>query len=535
VGGGPVWSPDGTLLAFTVGPPPRDPALPYRVDRVNYRGDGLGFLDDVVQDVCVVDVAGGDVRQLTRDRYLNGGPVWSPDGSSLAYLVSFPPDRSWTMLAELHVVDVATGVARTLVGEGWGGVAAAVWCAGGERVVFVGQQGRDGLPANRSVQKSDLYTVPSVGGVPESRTAGVLAGVGARIVADLPIEDVLSVPLLRVVGDDAYVTGQLEGDAVVYRAALSGPERVETLAGGNGRSAYLVDVDPESGILVQESTFLAPPELVLGARRITSLNDAVLAELEAPVLHPIEVTAPDGLATQAWALTPPGDGPWPAVLCVHGGPYGAFGSTFTIDFHLLAGAGYAAIFHNFRGSFGYGESFSERIARRWGTAGELDHHATLDEAVRLGIADPDRLGVTGISHGGFATCWLLGRSDRFRAGVAENPVTSWTNTYGVVDTEYFVVRERGGRPWEAPDDYREQSPLTYAAACTAPLLFVIGEADWRCHQTEAEQYYRVLKSNGVPTEMVRMPNAPHLGSWTGTPPMRDAQNRALLDWFGRYL
>jgi dipeptidyl aminopeptidase/acylaminoacyl peptidase len=534
VGGGPAWSPDGASLAFTVGPPPRDPALPYRVDRANYRGDGLGFIDDVVQDICVLDVADGAVHQLTSDRHLNSGPVWSPDGLTLAYLVSFPPDRSWTMLTELHLVDVATGISRTLVGERWGGVGAVVWSPD-KRLVFVGQPNRDGLPANRSVHKADLYTVAATGGVPECRTAGLAPGVGARIVADLPIEDVLSTTPLCVLGDDVLVTGQVGGDAVVYRVALDGPERVELLGGGDGRSVYLCDADPDAGLLAQESTFLEPPELVLAGTRLTSLNDELLAELESPVVHRIEVTAPDGLRTDAWALTPPGDGPWPTVLCVHGGPYGAYGSTFTIDFHLLAGAGYAALFHNFRGSFGYGEELSERIAGRWGTAGELDHHATLDEAVRLGIADPERLGVTGISHGGFATCWLLARSDRFKAGVAENPVTSWTNTYGVVDTEYFVVRERGGRPWETPDDYREQSPLTYAPQCTTPLLFVVGEADWRCHQTEAEQYYRVLKSNGVPTEMVRMPNAPHLGSWTGTPPMRDAQNVALLDWFGRYL
>src|SRR5207344_3100269 len=97
---------DGSGIAFTAGPLPRDPSLPYRVDRITYRMDGLGYLDDAVTDLYVVDVASGAVRQLTDDRCLNSDPAWSPDGRSLAYLVSFRPDREFTSHAAINVVDV---------------------------------------------------------------------------------------------------------------------------------------------------------------------------------------------------------------------------------------------------------------------------------------------------------------------------------------------------------------------------------------------------------------------------------------------
>jgi dipeptidyl aminopeptidase/acylaminoacyl peptidase len=532
VSGGAVWSPDGRSVAFTAGPAVRrDRSLPYRVDRATYRYDGLGYLDDVVTDLYVADVATGEVRQLTADRCMNTEPRWSPDGTELSYLVMFPPDRTWVLLPELHVLTVATGETRTVVEDSWGGVFSAEWY--GDRLVFAGTTVTDRLFATGKV---DLWTVEAGGGKPECRTTDVTAGVGSHLVTDLPVHGELEARRIRVHEDAAYVGAQIGGDAVVYRVGLTGPESVERVAGGNG-SAYLMDADGNGQLLTLVASFTEPPELVLGGARVTRLNDELLAGLSRPRLHALDVTAPDGVRTDAWVLTPDDgtDGPWPAVLSVHGGPYSAFGSTFVIDHELLAGAGIAVVFHNFRGSYGYGSAFSASITGNWGEAGSLDHHAALDAAIAAGLADPDRLGVCGISHGGFATCWLLGTSDRFTAGLAENPVTGWASTYGEMDSHWWVPTEFGGTPDELPEVYRERSPLTHAPACRTPLLFVVGDEDLRCPPSESERYYRVLRSNGVPTGMVRLPGSAHTGSWDGPVPARMAQNEALVEWFTWYL
>jgi dipeptidyl aminopeptidase/acylaminoacyl peptidase len=321
----------------------------------------------------------------------------------------------------------------------------------------------------------------------------------------------------------------------VFRIALSGEEDVTAVLHEEGTSSYLYDVDGDGRILHQETGVLRPPDLVLDGTRLTSLNDELLAELEEPQLRAFTATAEDGLETDVWALTPPGQGPWPAVLYVHGGPYGSFGSTYMLDFQLLVGAGFAVVFNNFRGSGGYGNEFSAKIVRAWGPAGSLDHHAALDAAIAAGIADADRLGVCGLSHGGFATCWLVGTSDRFKAAVAENQVLNRASSFGVADMPWYVRAEMGGPPWERPDVYAEQSPYTYATSCTTPLLFIVGELDMRCYATESEQYFRVLKTNGVPTRLLRLPDSSHGGTIYGPVPARLAQNDALIDWFRRYL
>ena len=535
VGTGAVWSPDGTAIAFTAGPAERrDPSLPYRVDRTVYRMDGMGYVEDAIQDLYVVEVESGSIRQLTSDRSMNSDPRWSPDGRTLAYFVSFPPDRPWTFLPELHLIDVETAESRVLSSD-WGGVFRAEWCAD-DRIAFVGCPVDDGV---LSAQKIDLWTIDVGTGELECRSPSLPTNVGWYIIqSDLPVIYDLASPRLRVHGDVAYVGGQVGGDVVIYRVALSGPESVELVVEEEGASAYFVDSDPEDGVLYLATSCVEPPELMLGPTRITALNDAVLAEVARPDVRKLEVTAPDGVRSEAWALTPPGeDGPWPTVLYVHGGPVNvAFGTTYLIDFQLLVGAGFAVVYSNFRGSGGYGTEFMEKYLTGEVAPCAVDHLAAVDAAVDAGIADPDRVGISGVSHGGYATCWLLGTSDRFKAGVAENAGTNLATSWGVSDVgESYSKARYGGTPIELPDVYREHSPLTYAPNCTAPLLFIIGEADLRCHPAESEQYYRAIRSNGVTTEMLRMPNASHAGSFVGPVPARLAQNEALVDWFTRYL
>jgi len=540
VAGAPAWAPDGTAIAFT-GPPSsrRDPSAPYRLDRWPIRYEGVGSIEDALQDVFLLELATRGVRRLTDGRAIDDGPRFSPDGRRLLFRRSFAPDRPWEGKPSLWVLELASGTARELVGA-WGGVLAAEWCHGGARIALQGVRARPGFPEVH-FSKHDVWTVDLDGGEPVCRTTSLPAGVGTWLEFDHPTWAVDAQPRLRVdaAGVAAFVQAQRGCDMGVCRVALDGAEDVAFLLEPSGHACFLRDAGADGTLLYTRSSPVDPPELFVrdgaGERRVTGLGAEPMRARPRPRVAPLEVTAPDGVRLEGRALTPPGEGPFPTVLCIHGGPSDAYGSPFMIDWQLLVGAGFAVVFSNFRGSGGYGDDFHVALGDRWGEVGELDHLATVDRAIELGVADPERLGVYGLSHGGFAVCWLLGRSDRFRAGVAENPLVDFASAYATMDDPWWMPLVLGATPDEDPGGYAERSPLAYAAACTTPLLFVAGEEDQRCDPTQAEQFYRALKRAGCPTELLRLPGAGHTGSWNGPPRARHAQDVALVDWFARHL
>jgi dipeptidyl aminopeptidase/acylaminoacyl peptidase len=532
------WSPTGTSLCFTArSDAPRDPTLPYRVDRRTYRLEGVGIVEDAVEDVLIVDVGSIATRQLTSNRCVNTRLRWSPDGRHILFIRSLRPDVDWEFQPELAYVDVESGASRVVVGNDWGGIAWAEWA--GDQIVFVGAPAAGG---GWLAQKRDLWTVKRDGTGLSCRTTNLLQGVGLGLQVDTPTWHVLSSPRMVVSSDgtEALLSVQAGGSIGVYRVALQGPERRECLLDGE-RVCLLLDADATSGALLYlTSALLDPPELCIaeGGEEVTftDLNETLMDGIELPQAQAFTVDSPGGFQLDAWALH---NGAVPAdrgtVLCIHGGPYGSYGNIFSNDFHVLAGAGFNVVFSNFRGSAGYGTEFSQAITGRWGEIGAEDHLATVDRAVELGISDASRLGVYGISHGGFATCWLVGHSQRFRAAASEAASTNFATAYGASDAPRFIALELGGTPSEIADVYAERSPLTYATACRTPLLLVVGEDDLRLRPAEAEQFYRVLKDTGCETEMLRLPGSDHLGTWTGRPVIRSAQDEALRDWFLRHL
>jgi dipeptidyl aminopeptidase/acylaminoacyl peptidase len=245
----------------------------------------------------------------------------------------------------------------------------------------------------------------------------------------------------------------------------------------------------------------------------------------------------DGAAVEGWLLEPARGGkPWPTVLFIHGGPHLGFGSVFSLDAHLLAGAGFAVLMVNQRGSRGYGDEFANRIIGDLGSLDCQDLMSAVDHVVDRGVADPERLGCCGLSYGGYMACWIGGQTPRFRALAAENPITNFTSFYGTSDIGHpYCLRELGGSPVELSELYRRCSPISFAHRCSTPTLLLQHEEDYRCPASEAEQFYAALESRGCPVEMVRFPGSSHNGAISGPPPVRRAQNRALLEWMTRFL
>lgn len=538
VASGPVWSPDGKHIAFTAEPAgePPDPEKPYRVTRHIYRFDMLGYLDNVVQDVYIISTEGGDPQQLTADACQNSAPLWSPDGQEILYTASMLPDSHRGYLPRLRIVNLE-GDVREIVGD-WGYVQSAAWVPGSSQATFIGR------PHGRLAgSKDDLWTIDREGGEPQCRTAGLDLGVGARLQADMPAlrEDVPPPKILvSEDGATAFTHVQDGGTMHIYTIALAGPESWAPIVAGE-RSCVPLDTDDEH-LLFGVSTLDNPADLFLAEmdgsneRQVTHLNADLLAERDLPTVEHLSFPGTDGVPVEGWVLKPPGgEAPCPTILYIHGGPHAGFGHIFHFDAQMLAGAGYAVLLINQRGSTGYGDEFATQIIGDWGNLDYKDLMAGVDFAIEQGIADPDRLGCCGLSGGGNLTCWIVGQTDRFKAAVPENPVTNFVSMYGVSDVPWFTTQEMGGLPHEVPDVYRRCSPITYAHRCTTPTLLVQAEQDYRCPAEQAEQFYTVLKASDCIVEMVRFPESSHAGSILGTPTVRSVQNEVLLNWMNRYV
>ena len=538
VGGGPVWSPDGTTIAFTAGlqDEPRKPEHPYRVTRTMWRFDGIGVLDDAVQDVYVLDTAedGAEPRRLTDDRFMNSMPKWSADGRSVVYAASHDPD-SHLLASRLRRVDL-DGTVDDLT-EPDGLVVCHAPMSDG-RIAYVLGFEQDKVVGSRG----SLYVLDPATGTRTRRGADIEGHVEGGIQPDNPAGRIGLGQLLLGEGEREVVVGvQTGGEVALVRVALDGDESHTVVADG-ARVCAPVSARGQQ-ILFAAFGFSEPGDLHLvdlgtgGERRLTRVNDDVLADLDLPDVVPLHFPGIDGAPVEGWFLRPTGaKTPLPTVLSIHGGPHSGWGAHFNFDHLMFAGAGYGVLLVNHRASTGYGDDFATAIRGDWGNLDYADLMSGVDHAIEEGLADPDRLGVFGISGGGNLTGWVIGHTDRFKAACPENPVFNWFSMFGTSDVGAdFSVRELGGEPHEAEDVYRRCSPITYAHRCTTPTLFLQHEQDFRCPAEQTEQFFTVLRVNGVPAEMLRFPNTPHVGSILGPIGHRRAQNDALLDWMNRYV
>lgn len=277
-----------------------------------------------------------------------------------------------------------------------------------------------------------------------------------------------------------------------------------------------------------------------GERQLTDLNRDWKGEVE--LSWPERFTFHrGGFDIDAWVMKPVPFDPakrYPALLWIHGGPHREFGDAYWHEAQVDAGAGYVLIYMNPRGSQGYGERFSRVSVGDWG-GGDFDDLMTgVDEALgRFPFIDGQRLGVIGISYGGFMTSWVVGHTNRFKAACSEAGINNVATQVGTSDIGWrWTINEQGGvAPWEDPGRYADRSPVTYAPAIQTPLLLMHGESDLRCNIIESEQLFVALKRLGRTVVFVRMPDAGHAFGALGRPRQRLERFRIILDWFARYL
>jgi len=274
-------------------------------------------------------------------------------------------------------------------------------------------------------------------------------------------------------------------------------------------------------------------------KRLASLNDAVFSNINLTEPEEVWYTSFDGKRIQAWLQKPPAfdaQKKYPLILDIHGGPHTAYGYVFDHEFQWMAAKGYVVLYPNPRGSTSYGQEFGNIIQYRYPGDDYKDLMAGVDEVIKRGYIDTNKLGVTGGSGGGLLTNWTIGQTTRFAAAVSQRDIANWADWWYSADFTLFQPNWFKAPPFEDPEDYRARSPITYIKNVKTPLMLILGESDYRTPPgAGGEEMFRALKFRKIPTVMVRFPNESHELSRSGQPWHRVERLEHIVGWFDHWL
>lgn len=468
----------------------------------------------------------------TKPRRLTDGdlnfeqPTWSPDGQSLYTAVTRDPDSGvlefYTDIARLPATPNAERTVEHLTGAG--------------HTAFGPEASPDGqwLAFARVNEDQSLYRnttlalMPAGGGDIRDLTAGLDRSIGQ----------------FKWSRDSAFVYFTLIADGAVnlYRARVDDGE-IEQLTDAT-QEITSFDVAADGRVVFAASTPLDPSALYLreadGAIRLLyQPNAKFLAEHDVRPTEEMRYES-EGYEIQGWVLTPPGydaSRPWPLAVEIHGGPAAMWSASTRSMWHewqTLAQRGYVVFFCNPRGADGYGEAFLAGNHRDWGDGPMRDILKGVDALLAKGVADPQRLAVTGGSYGGYMTAWIVGHDTRFAAAVAQRGVYNLISMRGTCDIAYFTDWHFDTTPFDDVEFLWRQSPLAYAPRMQTPLLLEHSELDFRVPIEQAEQLFQALKYLKKTVELVRWPREGHELSRSGEPRHRVERLRRIVDWFERY-
>jgi len=556
----PVWSPDGAFIVYAaeVGEPDdpeaedaglhekRVPAV-RRIDRLWNRLDGVGWIYERRSHLFRIRSEGGQPEQLTDGDWDDASPAFSPDGRRIAFTSDRTAER-WSWPAnDIWVLDVPSkGVTRLTDETVYAGPPA--WSPDGRQVAFTASRRRheDGY--------TDLMVANlDVPGAVRKLTEDFLPTFGDSAIDDQRAGHGGPHLYWSTDGRQIYSQASGRGSTLVYAVPAEGGTPRAVVAGR--RRVYALSMDRERHrIALAGSDPSTPGDLF--AHDTAGGPDARLTELSASLLREVELAAPEEFSfkgaddwdIQGWIMHPHperlkrshgteaplawADGPAPAILEIHGGPYAMYSWSFFFEFQLLASHGYAVVFTNPRGSTGYGRAFSAAVNNDWGGKDFQDVMAGLDAAVAAGWVDPDRLGVAGGSYGGFMTNWAIGHTDRFKAAVTMRCVSNMASIFGTGDLDWMLtIDTMNAVPWKDLDRLMERSPITYVEKITTPLLILHGDRDLRCPISEGEQLFTALKLLGREVRMVRFEGQSHDLSRSGHPRSRVIRLRHIVGWF----
>ncbi|HHY76588.1 MAG TPA: S9 family peptidase [Firmicutes bacterium] len=522
---------------------PKDDSKPNDIKvitRLRYRMDGQGYFGDLRRHVFWVEVPSGPVgdkeepaRQLTSGDYDHSLPDITPCGRYAILSARRSEDADYQLKSDLWLLEIETGK-HVLLYDAPGPTSGPQVSPDGRYVAFFGHD----LARNVST-RTDLYVLAiqdfiervSRGEEAEPLTLKNAVNLTARL--DRGAGHLGgSEPRYQGAGGaiwqgaDIYFPLMDCGETFIYKASRrqasdegqtepSHDWKLERVFGTPGRS--IGGFDLKAGRMAFQASTPETPEDVFvlkdGAEiRVTTENDELVKSLALGKCEKFRYLSKDGQELDGWLIYPHGYEPgkkYPLLLLVHGGPHGAYGSSFMFGAQLFASNGYAVAYCNPRGSSSYGQEFMAVIDGDWGNKDYMDVMACVDAVVSRGSVDENNIFVHGWSYGGYWTLWAITQTGRFKAACAGASVSNLHSDYGTSDIMWADEHEYGGKPWENADLLLDRSPLSHVANVTTPVLLLHGENDLRCPISQSEQFYIGLKRLGKTAVFVRYPDEYH--------------------------
>ncbi len=554
---GPVWSPTGDRIAFVTGVYPDCESDGCNVERAKAADTGqvkARIADNLLyrhwtewtpvsrSHLFIVAPDGTGLRDVTSGvKYdVPPGPFggseaysFSPDGRELAYTAKDQGrEDAWSTDLNVYTVPVNGGSPTVITGANRGADQNPIYSPDG-RTIFYGSQSRAGFESDHvRLMAYDRASHASREILPAwDRNADSYA--------------------FSPSGDAIYLSTVDASRTKLYRITRSpsgwtGPQRL-TSAGNNFSPS--ISADGKTIAWLQDATE-RPAEVYLASvgssglgavRRVTHENDALLAQLK---LYPAEdfwFKGADGDSVQGMLIKPPQYATgkkFPVLFLIHGGPQGEWLDQWhgRWNFELFASRGFGIVAINPRGSFGYGQKFTDQITKDWGGKVYIDLMNGLDAVLaRNRWLDSTRMGAAGGSYGGYMTNWIAGHSNRFKALFTHAGVYNLENMYGATEEIWFSDWEFGGPYWDKnamETIYRRWSPHLFAGNFRTPHLVVVGELDYRVPYTEGLSLFTALQRQKVPSRLIDFPDEGH---WIAKPQNQRLWWNEVLGWFTKYL
>ncbi|MGB5554202.1 MAG: S9 family peptidase [Flavobacteriaceae bacterium] len=522
------WSPvDNKLVLVLTDPKPEEltddkeddkKAKPYVIDRRQFKQDYVGYLDRY-RDHLYTLVPGDSIpTPLTSGDFDDSDPVWSPDGTKIAFVSNRTSDADANADTNIWIVS-ADGKDKTLV-------------------QVTTNPNQDDSPTWSPDGKSIAYKTVLNGKIlwyaGEKLAISPASGGQAKVLTQ-DLDRNISTPKFSEDGKSIYFLLEENGSSVLATIDSNGKNLKRVISGnlsindydlsGERIAALTGKADRPTNIYIYEKNVM---------KELTRVNDDVLANANKPSIEKINYKSTDGTPIEGFVVKPIDFDPskkYPTILWIHGGPTAQYDFSYDPEPQLFAANGYVTLLINPRGSTGYGEDFCKAIFADWGNLDYQDVMAGVDYAIEQGYADPDKLAVGGWSYGGILTNYVITKTGRFKAAMSGASEALYRANYGH-DHYQLTWEQELGLPWENAEVWERISPFNDVAKITTPTLWMGGSDDWNVPILNSEQMYLGMKRLGKETQLIVYPDEHH---GIARPSFQKDRLERYLEWLKKYV